>query len=63
MHDALPLDFGPLEIDQQRDASAGGSQIIKALRNVFVGELFHAFELDYQLNESKNRGLSAFIGG
>jgi len=34
MDDALPLDFGILEIDEKTDGPAGGSQIVETLRAV-----------------------------
>ena len=34
MDDALPLDFGLLEIDRKTEGPAGGSQVVEALRGV-----------------------------
>jgi hypothetical protein len=48
MDDALPLDFGLLEIDQKTDGPAGGSQIVNALSRMFVGETFHTFQFNYE---------------
>ena len=48
MDDALPLDFGLLEIDEKTDGPAGGSQIVETLRGVLAGEPLHTFQLDHQ---------------
>src|ERR1017187_5746843 len=45
MDDALPLDFGLLEIDRETERRAGGSQVVKTLRGVLVGEALHTFQL------------------
>ena len=42
------LDLGFLEIDQQTQAPARGSQVVETLRNVFVGETLGTFQLDDQ---------------
>jgi hypothetical protein len=44
--DALPLDFGFLEIDKKTQGPARGSQIVETLRGVFVGETLDTFQLD-----------------
>ena len=44
--DPSPFGFGFLEIDQKADASPGGSQVVETLRQVFVGQAFHAFQFD-----------------
>src|SRR5664280_2354442 len=46
--DALPFDFGFLEIDQQTQPEAGGWQIVEALRSMLVGKTIHAFQFDHQ---------------
>ena len=38
--DTPPLDFGLLEIYEKTEGQAGGSQVVKTLRRVFVGEAF-----------------------
>ena len=48
MDNALPLDFGLLEIDEKTDGPAGGSQIVETLRGVLAGEPLHTFQLDHQ---------------
>ena len=48
MDDTLPLDFGLLEIDEKTDGPAGGSQIVETLRDVFVGEVLYALQLDHE---------------
>ncbi len=41
-HDALPLDLGPLKVDEQGQLDVGCSQVVDALRQVLVGKLVHA---------------------
>src|SRR6266498_4039924 len=43
-----PLDLGLLKINEQTEGQAGGSQIVKTLRHVFVGEAFGTFQLHHQ---------------
>lgn len=55
MNDSLPLDLGFLEIDEQAESPARGSQVIQTLRGVFVGETLSTFQLDdeHVLHEKK----------
>ena len=46
--DTPPLDLGLLKIHEQTEGQAGGSQIVKTLRHVFVGEAFGTFQLHHQ---------------
>jgi hypothetical protein len=48
MDNPLPLDFGPLEIDEKTDGEAGGSQIVETLRRVFAGEALRTFQFDHE---------------
>ena len=48
MDNSLPLNLGFLEIDEQTQRPARGSQIIETLRGVFVGETLGAFQLHDQ---------------
>ena len=48
MDDALPLDFGLLEIDEKTEGPAGSWQVVETLRGVFVREVLHTFQLDHQ---------------
>ncbi len=48
MHDSLPLNLGFLEIDEQTQSPARGSQIVQTLRHVFAGETLGTFQLDDQ---------------
>jgi hypothetical protein len=43
MNDPFPLDFGLLEIDQKTEGPAGSSQIVEALRGMFIGEALDTF--------------------
>ena len=44
IYDALPYGFGFLEIDKQTEGKAGSSQLVDALRDVFVGEAADTFQ-------------------
>jgi len=46
--DAPPLDFGLLEIHQKTKGQTGGSQVVKTLGRVFVGEPFGTLQLHHQ---------------
>jgi hypothetical protein len=46
--DTPPLDFGLLEIHEKTEGQTGGSQVVKTLRRVFVGEAFRTFQLHHQ---------------
>ena len=48
MHDALPLDFGLLEIDEKTQGATGGPQVVEALCGVLIGKTINAFQLHHQ---------------
>lgn len=59
--DTLPLDLWLLEIDEQTQSSARGSQIVKTLGGVFVGHgALGTFQLDDQhiLHQNVSKVLS-----
>jgi hypothetical protein len=67
LDDALPLDSGILEIDQETQAQVAGPQIVEALRGVLTRETIHTLQLDHQfiLHEDVGKVLSdrvALIG-
>jgi hypothetical protein len=41
----LPLNLGPLEINEKTKRQFGGSQIVETLRHMFVGEAIDALQL------------------
>src|SRR5689334_20642390 len=47
-NDSLPLDFGVLEIDQETNRPARGSQIIQTLCGVLLGKPFGTFQFHHQ---------------
>jgi hypothetical protein len=47
MNDSLPLDFGPLKIDEKTSGDSGSSQIVETLSHVFVTEALHTFQFDH----------------
>ena len=47
-NDALPLDFGLLEIDEKAHGPAGGPQIVETLCGVLVGKAFGTFQFQHQ---------------
>ena len=54
LDDAFPLDFGFSEIDEEAEREPLGSQVIGALRSVFVGQAIYAFQFDYENISNKN---------
>ena len=49
----LPLDFGLLKIHQKTDCTAGGPQIVEALRSVLAGEALHAFQFQHSASSTR----------
>ena len=56
LNDTPPLNFGLLETDQKANGPAGGSQVIEALRTVFVREPLDTFQVDKQRVFGENIG-------
>jgi hypothetical protein len=46
--DPLPLNRGPLKIDEETNTAARSSQIIEALRQVLVSQALNAFQFDHE---------------
>ena len=46
--DALPLDFGLLEMDKQAHGPGGGPHIVETLGCVFGGKALRTLQLDHQ---------------
>jgi hypothetical protein len=53
---ALPLDFGALEVDEQADGEAGGTEIIETLGGVVRGEVIDTFQFKYAAIFNKDVG-------
>jgi len=46
--DAAPFHFGFLEVEEEAEVQAGGSEVVQALSQVLVGEVLDALQLECQ---------------
>jgi hypothetical protein len=58
---SLPLDFGFLKVDEEKEGKAGGSEVVDALGGVFVGEAVYAFQFDRPPGRSCKKRLLRFM--
>ena len=56
VNDTPPLHFGLLEIDQQTQRPARGSEVVNTLRGVIAGQALDTFQLDDQHILDENIG-------